>query len=415
MQRLLSIAWLWVWCRKWNLNWRSWQWNWNQVESENVESESDLFASREVSFATAQLSNHRLLAAADLTLPNCQDEVMTKGDIVNQPDGCSKCGEVWVAPASASLRPVLLHHLAVVHHLFESLHRAHASVDLKECAQMDCWNSEERCVPTSVMLGRGMFSVAQAILTFASQPLRRVARSVKFFAPLLVVDPWQERAAELPPPDLVGFTNQSWSTAAKGHAMQPFYVGSDLRRNFSLNREWLYTLPSYIGNTFAIKTREAKNKEYDHSPDDPLGSGCKDAFLPVLLLPGLVGRHDPALLLQVVRHLGLCQVEVGHGVDQASVVGWRASASSLRSRTSLASSPLCLLALPCLLCLLWLLWLPRLFCGFFLSLSSLLQPFLWPPVLAISSSAFSPPVPASLSRLPWLRHLLQGVVLIQVL
>ena len=59
------------------------------------------------------------------------------------------------------------------------------------------------------MLGRGMFSVAQAILTFASQPLRRVARSVKFFAPLLVVDPWQERAAELPPPDLVGFSNQS--------------------------------------------------------------------------------------------------------------------------------------------------------------------------------------------------------------
>ena len=59
------------------------------------------------------------------------------------------------------------------------------------------------------MLGRGMFSLAQAALTFASQPLSRVARSVKFFAPLLVVDPWQVSAAELPPPDLVGCTNQS--------------------------------------------------------------------------------------------------------------------------------------------------------------------------------------------------------------
>ena len=58
------------------------------------------------------------------------------------------------------------------------------------------------------MLGRGMFSVAQAILTLSSQPLRRVARLVRFIAPLLVVEPWQERAAELPPPDLGGFTNQ---------------------------------------------------------------------------------------------------------------------------------------------------------------------------------------------------------------
>ena len=40
--------------------------------------ESDLFASREVSFATAQLSNHRLLAAADLTLPNCHIIVKKK-------------------------------------------------------------------------------------------------------------------------------------------------------------------------------------------------------------------------------------------------------------------------------------------------------------------------------------------------
>ena len=53
-----------------------------------------------------------------------------------------------------------------------------------------------------------MFSVAQAILTLSSQPLRRVARLVRFIAPLLVVEPWQERAAELPPPDLGGFTNQ---------------------------------------------------------------------------------------------------------------------------------------------------------------------------------------------------------------
>ena len=52
------------------------------------------------------------------------------------------------------------------------------------------------------MFGRGMFSVEQAAFTLASQPLRSAARSVKFFAPLLVVEPWQERAALLPPPDL---------------------------------------------------------------------------------------------------------------------------------------------------------------------------------------------------------------------
>jgi len=68
---------------------------------------------------------------------------------------------------------------------------------------------------TSVMLGRGMFSVAQAALTLASQPLRRVARLVKFFAPLLVVEPWQLRAAELPPPDLM----IRWAVEAK----MPFF------------------------------------------------------------------------------------------------------------------------------------------------------------------------------------------------
>ena len=77
-------------------------------------------------------------------------------------------------------------------------------------------------VLTSVMLGKGMFSVAQAILTLASQPLRSLARSVKFFAPLLVVEPWQVSALESPPPDLVNINpvqscligcNQSWLTS----------------------------------------------------------------------------------------------------------------------------------------------------------------------------------------------------------
>jgi len=64
---------------------------------------------------------------------------------------------------------------------------------------------------TSVMLGRGMFSVAQAALTLSSQPLRSVAKSVKFFAPLLVVDPWQVRALESPPADLM----IRWAVEAK--------------------------------------------------------------------------------------------------------------------------------------------------------------------------------------------------------
>ena len=52
------------------------------------------------------------------------------------------------------------------------------------------------------MFGRGMFSVEQAAFTLASQPLRRAARAVKFFAPLLVVEPWHDSAALFPPPDL---------------------------------------------------------------------------------------------------------------------------------------------------------------------------------------------------------------------
>ena len=52
------------------------------------------------------------------------------------------------------------------------------------------------------MFGRGMFSVEQAAFTLASQPLRSAARAVKFFAPLLVVEPWHESAALFPPPDL---------------------------------------------------------------------------------------------------------------------------------------------------------------------------------------------------------------------
>ena len=52
------------------------------------------------------------------------------------------------------------------------------------------------------MFGRGMFSVEQAVFTLASQPLSRAARAVKFFAPLLVVEPWHESAALFPPPDL---------------------------------------------------------------------------------------------------------------------------------------------------------------------------------------------------------------------
>ena len=62
--------------------------------------------------------------------------------------------------------------------------------------------SDEERQLTSVMFGRGMFSVEQAVFTLASQPLRSAARAVKFFAPLLVVEPWQESAALLPPPDL---------------------------------------------------------------------------------------------------------------------------------------------------------------------------------------------------------------------
>jgi hypothetical protein len=81
---------------------------------------------------------------------------------------------------------------------------------------------------TSVMLGRGMFSVAHTALTLASQPLRRVARLVKFFAPLLVVEPWQLRAAELPPPDLMirsqlpRFDDEQWSEELDqpGHSPQ---------------------------------------------------------------------------------------------------------------------------------------------------------------------------------------------------
>merc|ERR1719500_884895 len=80
-------------------------------------------------------------------------------------------------------------------------------------------------------------------------------------------------------------------------------------------------------------------------PDDPLGSGGKDALLSVLLLPRLVGRHDPALLLLVVRHLALHQAEVGHSADQASVVG-RATLRSGRSNSIVDSFPVLL----CLLC-----------------------------------------------------------------
>merc|ERR1712110_1361455 len=72
-----------------------------------------------------------------------------------------------------------------------------------------------RQADTSVMLGRGMLSVEHAALTLTSHPLRRVARSVKFFAPLLLVEPWQLRAAELPPPDLM----IRWAVEAK----MPFF------------------------------------------------------------------------------------------------------------------------------------------------------------------------------------------------
>jgi len=64
---------------------------------------------------------------------------------------------------------------------------------------------------TTVMLGVGKFSVAQAAFTDASHPLSLAARSVRFFAPLLVVEPWQLSAAELPPPDLM----IRWAVAAK--------------------------------------------------------------------------------------------------------------------------------------------------------------------------------------------------------
>ena len=52
------------------------------------------------------------------------------------------------------------------------------------------------------MLGKGMFSVAQAAFTLTAHPLSKAARAVRFFAPLLVVEPWQLRADESPPPDL---------------------------------------------------------------------------------------------------------------------------------------------------------------------------------------------------------------------
>ena len=61
---------------------------------------------------------------------------------------------------------------------------------------------KRKMLRTTVMLGVGKFSVAQAAFTDASHPLSLAARSVRFFAPLLVVEPWQLSAAELPPPDL---------------------------------------------------------------------------------------------------------------------------------------------------------------------------------------------------------------------
>merc|ERR1719350_1472899 len=64
---------------------------------------------------------------------------------------------------------------------------------------------------TSVLFGSGMFSVEKAVFTLASQPLRSAARAVKFFAPLLVVDPWHDSAALFPPPDLMIL----WAVAAK--------------------------------------------------------------------------------------------------------------------------------------------------------------------------------------------------------
>ena len=115
----------------------------NDSDAESGESENDLFARREVSLAEAQLGNHCLLGRADLALPDHitlhwgQDLTKTIG-LESRPDGGSECGEVGVAPAGACLRPVLLHHLALIHHTLERLHRAHASRHLTECFITDC-------------------------------------------------------------------------------------------------------------------------------------------------------------------------------------------------------------------------------------------------------------------------------------
>lgn len=90
----------------------------------------------------------------------------------------------------------------------ELLQQAQAAVPLSFKAAQVSTIALNSCIEllqedTTVMLGVGKFPVAQAAVTFASHPLRRVARAVKFFAPLLVVEPWQLSAAELPPPDLM--------------------------------------------------------------------------------------------------------------------------------------------------------------------------------------------------------------------
>ena len=120
---------------------------------------------------------------------------------LNRPDGRDEGGEVVVAPAVASLGAVVLHHLALVHHPLERHLRVYAGGDLATPWSTLICSDEERQL-TSVMFGSGMFSVEQAVFTLASQPLRSAARAVKFFAPLLVVDPWHDSAALFPPPDL---------------------------------------------------------------------------------------------------------------------------------------------------------------------------------------------------------------------
>lgn len=95
---------------------------------QSEESESDLFACREVALAGCQLGYHSRLTSLDLAIrrPNrkhfCQDLFSHKQGVELKPDDFFECSEVGFGPAGASLSPVLLHCCAGVNHSLELVH-----------------------------------------------------------------------------------------------------------------------------------------------------------------------------------------------------------------------------------------------------------------------------------------------------